>query len=192
MPKKFEKWGNFVKSADTDLLALGVLQISEQQTLAIYHGVQALEKYLKALKMSILDPSGSFATADTEKKWIKTHSLSKLAQKCQPQFPFYIDPIVLKNFKKYSEFDQATRYPWVLTELTNGNSTDDLRLILDYIKQARQDIPITKDDYPLGLSIRGHFHRKNEQTANVSLGDQFAVLTLRKLRSDLDEFIRWQ
>ena len=40
-------WGEFIAHADEDLLAFGLLIRGGLHTLAFYHGVQAIEKYLK-------------------------------------------------------------------------------------------------------------------------------------------------
>jgi HEPN domain-containing protein len=117
-------WGNFIAHADEDLLAFGLLIRGRLHGLAFYHGVQAIEKYFKALVLSILDPAGTKETPSTQ-KWLKTHDLEKLANKCKDAFPFYGESGVLHNLKRFTEFDQASRYPWVEQVLGNGFSSDE-------------------------------------------------------------------
>jgi HEPN domain-containing protein len=56
-------WGNFIGYADWDLLAFGWLYLGGIRVPAYYHATQAVEKYLKALALSIIDPSVTTATA---------------------------------------------------------------------------------------------------------------------------------
>ena len=103
-------WGEFIAHADEDLLAFGLLIRGGLHTLAFYHGVQAIEKYLKALVLSILDPAGTKETPSTQ-QWLRTHDLEKLANKCKDAFPFYGESGVLDNLKRFTEFDQADPLP---------------------------------------------------------------------------------
>ena len=50
--------GNFVAHADEDMLAFGLLASADLYPQAFYHGTQAIEKYLKALCLSIIDLPG--------------------------------------------------------------------------------------------------------------------------------------
>src|ERR1017187_5782772 len=102
-------WGSFVHYADFDLLSFAWLNAGGLRVPSYYHAVQAVEKYLKALALSILDPDGVKETA-SNKKWIITHDLEKLAKRCSVNFPFYGQPEIQAQLKRFSEFDQVARY----------------------------------------------------------------------------------
>ena len=169
-------WGEFIAHADEDLLAFGLLIRGELHTLAFYHGVQAIEKYLKT---------------PLTQQWLRTHDLEKLANKCKDAFPFYGESGVLDNLKRFTEFDQATRYPWVERGLGNGFCSDDISIIGDLCKQLRCDLPITRDDYKLGMEVRGYFHgdrsRRDQSWEHYS---HEAVAALRSVLPSLNEFVR--
>ena len=183
-------WGNFIAHADEDLLAFGLLIRGGLYTLAFYHGVQAIEKYFKALVLSILDPAGTKETPLTQ-KWLRTHDLGELADRCKDAFPFYGESDVLNNLKRFTEFHQPTRYPWVERVLGNGFCSDDISIIGDLCKQLRRDLPITRDDYKLGMEVRGYFHgdrsRRDQSWEHYS---HEAVAALRSVLPSLNEFVR--
>jgi hypothetical protein len=181
-------WGNFIFYADNDLLAFGLLVRGGQLPLGLYHGVQAIEKYLKALVLSIIDPCGNQETPQTQ-QWIRTHDLEKLAKCCMQKFPHYSDPAVIANLKRFGEFDQATRYPWVNRSLGNGFSPEDIPVIGNMCRQLRNDLPIILDDYPLGMVERGYYHCDRSHALSP-LECREAVEALRKVLPNLDEFVR--
>jgi hypothetical protein len=193
MSWKPELWGNFIGAADRDVLAVGVLVYSENLGLAIYHGVQAVEKYLKALCLSIRDPTGLHVTPESAgMQWIKTHNLGNLAANCASIGDFYNLDSTKSNLERFTECDQRVRYPWAKVDLSGLISSEDITLLLDYIKQIRNDIPITYDDYFLGLAIRdGISHRNSTIQYEIGLGTAFAVSKLREIRPDLDDFVKW-
>ena len=86
---------------------------------SFYHATQALEKYLKALALSIRDPAGITETALNNHRWIREHRLHEWARRCETHFPFYAQPEIQARFKRFSEFDQAARYPWAQQKLGN-------------------------------------------------------------------------
>jgi hypothetical protein len=69
-------WGNFVGYADEDLLSFGWLYFGRLRLHAYYHIFQAVEKYLKALALSVDDPDGTSLTAKNL-RWIKDHNLQR-------------------------------------------------------------------------------------------------------------------
>ena len=183
-------WGNFIAHADEDLLAFGLLIRGRLHRLAFYHGVQAIEKYFKALVLSILDPAGTKESPSTQ-RWLKTHDLEKLANKCKDAFPFYGESGVLDNLKRFTEFDQATRYPWVERVLGNGFCSDDISIIGGLCKQLRCDLPITRDNYKLGMEVRGYFHGDRSRRDELwELSSDEAVAALRSVLPSLNEFVR--
>ena len=182
-------WGNFVGYADEDFLAFGLLAAGGLYVPAFYHSTQAVEKYLKALALSITDPSGAFATPDTE-KWLKTHDLSKLATRCGTKYPFYLSQDISVLMRRFSEFDQAARYPWIDQKHGNGFNTSDVPIFGSLICQLRNDIPIAVDNYKLGMEVRGHFHLGKTPDHTWSSYSHQAVEALRKLFPNLDSFVR--
>ena len=183
-------WGNFVAYADDDLLAFGLLIRGGLLPLGFYHGVQAIEKYLKALVLSIMDPTGTQETPQTQ-PWLRTHDLEKLAVRCRKSFPDYGEPGVIANLKRFGEFDQATRYPWVDLALGNGFSSGDIPVIGDLCKRLRNDLPITLDNYKLGIEVRGYFH--GDRSRRVRSWEHYsheAVVALRSVLPSLNEFVR--
>jgi HEPN domain-containing protein len=109
---------------------------------------QAVEKYLKALVLSVLDPDGLTETVlNNSKLW--THDLNDLAEMCAGRFPFYVQPDILARLKRFSEFDQAARYPWAEQKLGKGFISSDVPLLCDLVRHLRTDIPIKVDDYIL-------------------------------------------
>ena len=65
-------WGNFVYYADHDLLAFAWLYTDGLRVAGYYHATQAVEKYLKSIALSIIDPDGGAETEHTKK--MDTHS----------------------------------------------------------------------------------------------------------------------
>jgi hypothetical protein len=49
-------WGSFILYADYDVLAFALLFQGGLHVASYYHATQAIEKYLKALALSIVDP----------------------------------------------------------------------------------------------------------------------------------------
>jgi HEPN domain-containing protein len=156
MPNPTPTWGNFIFHADQDLISFAWLYSGGLRLHAYYHIEQAVEKYLKALALSVEDPGGATLTADNS-PWIKSHNLRSLAQRVVKKHPYYGTAEVTKNLDLLIEFDQATRYPWVKRVHGNGFTSADVPMILDLITRLRTDIPIVCDDYHLGILVRGHF-----------------------------------
>ena len=183
-------WGNFVAYADEDLLAFGLLINAHLGDLAFYHGTQAIEKYLKALALAILDPTGTQETPDN-KRCLRTHDLVKLADCCKAEYRFYGLSDIQNHLKRISEFDQVSRYPWTSQELGNGFSSDDIPVIGSICKQLRRDLPIAKDNYKLGMEVRGYFHgdRTRRHPASMHYSHD-AVNALRLVLPDIDDFVR--
>ncbi len=190
MSSKPELWGNFIHYADQDFLAFGLLSVGGLYVLASYHGTQAVEKYLKALALSIIDPTGVTATPMTE-PWIRTHDLEKLAKRCGTNLPFYAQQSTLDLLKRFAEFDQLARYPWVDQKHGNGFTTADIPIFGELILQLRKDIPITCDDYMLGMEVRGHSHLKKIVHPSWSMYPHHAVEALKSVFPNINDFVRW-
>jgi HEPN domain-containing protein len=187
----FPKWGNFIYYADEDVLSIGVLIAASRFLLAFYHSTQAIEKYLKALFLSILDPDGKILTWEDIKKWLQTHELDQLALYCSGRYPFYKEEKTLSYLKELSKYNQFTRYPWTMVK--NVLSFDEFFKLEKILLNLRNDIPIEVDDYPLGIAVRGFFYRAPDRKINdwTSEGNAFAVEYLRKIFPRLNEFVRW-
>jgi hypothetical protein len=67
MPRHAPLWGSFLFHADFDVMAFGWLLSGKLTDQALYHAIQAIEKYLKTLALTIVDPEGDVATAKTKK-----------------------------------------------------------------------------------------------------------------------------
>jgi hypothetical protein len=184
-------WGNFVGYADWDLLSFGWLYDGALRVAAYYHATQAIEKYLKALTLSILDPNGVTETP-LNKRWMRTHKLEALVMRCASHYPFYSQPEIQARLKRFSEFDQLARYPWTEQKLGNGFTSTDVPLLCDLIRQLRTDLPIKVDDYILGMLLRGHHHGRPESKAKLGWDDELArcVAALRRVFPNVDAIVR--
>lgn len=183
-------WGNFLAHADEDLLAFGLLIRNGMLRPGFYHGVQAIEKYLKSLVLSILDPTGTEETPSMRRS-IATHKLDELAAMCQATFPHYGESSVIHDLKRFTEFDQATRYPWAKQVMGNGFCSVDTPVIGELCKRLRNDLPITLDNYKLGMEVRGYYHGNRLRPDGT--WEQYsheAVAALRSVLPSLSEFVR--
>jgi HEPN domain-containing protein len=189
MSKRPPLWGNFVGYADEDVLSIGLLCAGGLLPPAFYHATQAVEKYFKALILSILDPDGRIVTPE-KKKWLQVHDLEELASYCVGRYPYYAQKQVVENLKRFSEYDQATRYPWVKRKHGNGISSSELQNdFQEILIHLRNDIPIIKDDYHLGMAVRGYYFNSKDQPPYIRNAQ--AVIPLRSIFPRLDEFVRW-
>jgi HEPN domain-containing protein len=190
MPRSASLGNYFVHYADLDLLAFAYLWQGGLRVLGYYHAVQAIEKYLKALALSIIDPDGTVETPSTS-KWLRTHDLSKLTERCEKQHPYYGQDRIKAILKRFTEFDQLARYPWVKQELGNGFTSADQPIYVELITHLRKDIPIQLDDYPLGIQVRG-FHQGHPEYVPGFLSDLApAVAALRTIFPDIKDLVRW-
>jgi HEPN domain-containing protein len=185
-------WGSFVGFADLDLLSFAWLYHGGLRVPAYYHATQAIEKYLKALTLSMLDPDGETKTA-LNNRWLLTHNLAALAERCADRFPFYGQSEILARLRRFSEFDQVARYPWVEQEHGNGFTSSDVPLLWELVRHLRTDLPIKVDDYILGVLVRGHHHGRPEVRTNpYLLGDLVECLAaLRRMFPEVDRIVRW-
>jgi hypothetical protein len=186
-------WGNFVYHADYDVLAFAWLFQGGLHVASYYHATQALEKYLKGLALSIVDPAGTTHPYPSNKRWLQDHNLARLADRCTQSFPYYGTSQVQASLKRFSEFDQLARYPWVQQALGNGFTSADVPFICELFLHLRTDIPLAKDDYPLGMFIRGHHHLHPEHTVNPNLAAMQApaVGAVRQLIPKIENMVRW-
>jgi hypothetical protein len=185
-------WGNFVGYADGDLLSFAWLNSGGLGVPGYYHATQAVEKYLKALTLSIIDPDGKTETAQNN-RWLRTHDLALLAERCAAQFPYYGETEVKARLARFSEFDQAARYPWIKRKHGNGFTPEDIPLFWDLIRHLRTDIPIKKDDYLLGMLVRGHHQGMPDAKINSYMLAklQGCVVTLQQMFPDVSSIVRW-
>ena len=187
MTKRFHpRWGNYVFDGDKDMLAFGVLWENQLIAKAYYHTVQAIEKYLKALVLSVSDPAGTIDP--TTVKGIRTHKLVDLAAECGSD-PFYSDPTTTIILDRLSRYDQATRYSLVNNPVLAGFSTADLPVIVALIKKIRMDLPLALDDYPLGVEVRGFLDVSQRDESWVHWSHS-AVASLLRVIPDLRDFVR--
>jgi len=183
-------WGNFVAHGDEDLLAFGLLRRGNLNALAFYHSTQAIEKYLKALVLALLDPMGAVETPLTQ-RWLKIHDLVKLAEPCTKADSFYGQPDTRAHLKRFSEFDQVSRYPWTNQDMGNGFSSEDIPVVGEICQHLRKDLPIKCDNYELGMEVRGYFH--GDRTKIHPAWDRHsheAVQALRSVLPNIEEFVR--
>jgi hypothetical protein len=191
--KKYRKpplWGNFIGYADEDMLSIGLLVMGGIRAPAYYHATQAIEKYFKALILSILDPEGGMLTPEN-KKWLLTHDLEELASYCSGRFKYYNNKKVLDNLKLFSEYNQVTRYPWVKQKHGNGFSTKDFVHFEDIILHLRNDIPIKIDDYKLAIAVRRCHHKHPKIKLPEDQQEKLAIFCLKKVFPKLNKFVRW-
>jgi hypothetical protein len=186
-------WGSLVGYADYDLLAFAVLRQSGLLKVSFYHAAQALEKYLKALVISIVAPTARTSSHPPYRKLLISHDLVGLAQICGGVYPYYTNTDVHNALSKFAGFDQATRYPWITKTMSNGFTTADIPLFSELFLHLRSDLPIVRDDYILGMSIRGHHHKHPELPAPALLTSTVgpAIAAARSVIPQIDEMVRW-
>ena len=179
------KWGNYVYDGDNDMLTIGVLWEAELFVKAYYHAVQAIEKYLKAMALSVIDPIG---TIDSSKwRWVRTHNLVHLAARCGPD-PFYTDPATIDSLDHLTRYDQATRYSIVDAPVLRGFATADLPGVIALIKKIRMDLPLAVDNYPLGFEVRGLLDI-SQRDPSWDHWSHLAVEALNRVVQDLRNFV---
>ena len=176
-------------------MACAILYENRLHLPGFYHATQAVEKYFKALAMSIVDPTGK----KTEFSWMKGkrgHDLVYLAGLCSKKSSIYLDRGFMLELKRFSEFDQTARYPWPPGKLSNGFNSADFEIYALLFRYLRNDIPIEKDDFPLGLAVRGYYHRHPEHKVNDPFTPDRLMITnaLSKILRPLvkiEELVRW-
>jgi HEPN domain-containing protein len=186
-------WGSYIYHGDYDVLSFALLLQGGLLVPAYYHAAQAMEKYLKALALSIADPVGETHPIPQHKRWLKGHSLTDLADRCKVRFPYYGEAGAQAALGRFSEFDKAARYPWERQTLGNGFAGADIPLICELLVHMRADIPITFDDYPLGIFVRGHHHNRPECPVNPHLAalQAPAIDAARKMIPNINKMVRW-
>jgi hypothetical protein len=186
-------WGSYIYHGDYDVLSFALLLQGGLLVPGYYHVAQAMEKYLKALALSIVDPVGETYPIPQHKRWLKGHSLPHLAKRCKLQFPYYGEAGVQAALGRFSEFDKAARYPWQNQTLGNGFSGADIPLICELLVHMRADIPLTFDDYPLGMLLRGHHHKHPEHavTRGFATIHAPAIAAARLAIPNINGMVRW-
>lgn len=190
MPRPAPLWGSFIHHADQDLLSFAWLYSGGIRVPGYDHAAQAIEKYLKALTLSLIDPDGETETA-LNNPWLRTHDLNKLARRCSAQFPYYGAAGTTRKLALFTEFDQATRYPWISRTLGNGFNSADVPAMWDLIRHLRTDIPIKVDDYVLGMAVRGHHQGRPDAIHQGFAEYRQCVVALQRMFPDLATIVRW-
>jgi len=186
--------GNLIGYADEDVISTAILFQKGALEHAYYHAVQALEKYLKVLAICIFDKN--FEKSDDD--WVKflkkySHNLSKLGGYCSHDHPFFAQKDTIVELEKYSEYDQATRYPWVEMNKSNGFSSEEIKTFFKLLKELRNNIPINVDNYALGIMVRGYSHKdlkKKMINSPIFLLQRQALGDLIKTFPKIDELVR--
>jgi HEPN domain-containing protein len=194
VPKRMPKWGLFIGHADDDLIAFAVLWANAPLSRApFFHAQQAIEKYLKALVLSIGDPLGENLTP-INTPWIKRHDLMALAERCAPEFPYYGDAATIEKLRFFNELNQGLRYPWVAR---NGGSLSVKKVhwLEELVHHLRNDVPIVLDNYMLAMLVRGYFHQdpsvRFPQSEEVLPLYAPSIAALRATFDDLEGLVRW-
>ena len=193
MEQRPPRWGSLVYHADHDFIAFGILIVGGLFVEGFYHGVQSIEKYLKALALTIYDPSQLKSNEECI-NWLRkySHNLEKLGNYCSSNFLYFSKPKTNETLKRFSEFDKATRYPWVERTLGNGFSGSDIPVFFDIIKNARNSLPISIDDYPLGIYVRGHHY----ENVNYKIDDPLSqpiinsVKKIKRIFPEIEKLVR--
>ncbi len=150
--------GNFLSKADLDILSAVVLEHYDQWTYSLYHGVQAIEKYLKAKFIALHENKGEkgYEVYKKNEKFLKTHNIVKLWNRVELLEPSYQSFPWKEELSMLSEFDQVTRYPYVEQKVCNGMCSSDLELCLLVALQVRPNTVFQRDNYPLAMALRGY------------------------------------
>jgi hypothetical protein len=189
-------WGNLVAHADEDLIASAILFVTRVRLQGFYHAQQAVEKYLKALALSIIDPTHQM-TGVARETWLKKagHKLAPLARRCSSVNQYYALPETIAHLERFSEFDQAARYQFVVQKYGNGFSSAETSVLQDLVLHLRNDIPIVLDDYLLGMTVRGFFHHHPDRRSDTDPGNEANRLThlaaLKATFCDVEKMVRW-
>jgi HEPN domain-containing protein len=150
--------GSFLGKADTDILSAVVLQHYDQWIHSLYHGVQAIEKYLKAKFIALHESKGKngYEVYKQNERLLKTHNVLKLWNRVESLEPSYQSFPWKDELSMLSEFDQVTRYPYVEQKVGSGLCSSDLELCLLVALQVRPNTVIQQDNYPLAMALRGY------------------------------------
>ena len=183
---------NFICQADNDLISFAVLNHYMIFEPAVYHAVQAIEKYLKALALSLAGTQHK-PQAEFDDSWLRTHDLVKLAERCSKALPFYGEERVIDDMTRFSELNNLARFPIAEQLHWNGFSTSDHNRFEEIILHLRTDIPIVRDDYPLGCLIRGYKQGKPLRRKSGLLPDsqRVSAALLRNVITRADQLVRW-
>ena len=192
MARRVPAWGNFVYKADTHLISFAVLNHYMVYESAICHAVQALENYLKALALSIAESTHDSGT-DYDDSWLRTHDLVRFAKRCAKKIPYYGEENLLDDLLQFYEVAKSLRDPTSERADTSGFSTTDYNKFEEIILRLRTDIPIIKDDFPLGVLIRGHSHGRPSKHKSALLPDshRISAALLRNVITRADQLVRW-
>jgi len=193
MGAKSPIWSDFVFYGDHDLLAFSILYSGGMAVPSMFHASQTIEKYLKALALSIHCPDDGPKTLE-DFLWLKSYDFGYLAQRCSAKFPYYLSQNTLDNLYRFARFDKVSRHPWFEQSYGSGFTSEDAPIFMDLVFHLRNDIPIVVDDFPLGLLVRGYSQLNPHSMIHRPLGDlqRIAVACLRKLYGNLDGLVRWK
>lgn len=186
-------WGELLVGADMDLMAFSLLYQGKLFIPAMYHASQAQEKYLKCLAFSIKKPGEDLEDSLEGNIWLKTCDVGYLVQRCGSIHPFYKEDDILESIYRFARCEDLSRYPWVSKYKAAAFTIEDIPRYLKIIQHLRTDIPIEDDDYPLGLMLRGYFHKTKKPVTTASIADmqKIAAVSLKRLFPGVDGLVRW-
>lgn len=185
-------WSDLLFHADQELMSFALLYNAGLVIPSLFHAGQAIEKYLKALALSVNDPDSTSESPDSH-LWLRTYDVGYLVQRCGSLYPTYKEPEVLEYLYRFNHFEQISRFPWMEGSRKNPLTKKDIAAYFDIIKSLRNDVPIEEDDYPLALLIRGYRQKTPDEKISMSIADlqRIAVASLKKIFPMINELVRW-
>lgn len=180
--------GSFLGHADDDLLSAAVLHHHDRWVHALYFGVQAMEKYLKAQYLTIHEAFGigGYEAYTQNKPLLHTHDLGKLHRAI-----IALDPSVVPfpwedELQHLSELNMATRYPYVIRREGAGMCGSDIELCYLLALHIRPAIVCPQDNYPLAMALRGF---RLDEPSSPSPNEPAKLL--KELFPDAESLIHW-
>jgi hypothetical protein len=180
--------GTFLGAADEDVLSAAVLNHHGQWVHSLYHGVQSIEKYLKARFFTLHEAAGrrGYAAYNQHEQMLRTHNIPKLYAAIKNIDKTGLDFPWESELPALSEFDQATRYPYVERKVRNGMCSSDIELCYLFALHVRPAAVSANDNYPLAMAIRGY---RLDSPADPS--PTKAAVLLKEYFPDADSLIWW-
>ena len=192
MKDRLPVWSDLLFHADQELMSFALLYNGGLVGPSLFHAGQAIEKYLKALALSVNDPDSVGEGPDSH-LWLRTYDVGYLVQRCGAAYPGYKEPEVLEYLYRFNHYEQISRFPWQEGSRKSPLSKKDIAAYFDIIRSLRNDVPIDEDDYPLALLIRGYRQKTPSEKISMSIADlqRIAVASLKKIFPMINELVRW-